>query len=73
MAKDNHIVQPRQAKSFHSHSLTNSCIILIGVLRKDCKSLEVFNNYADVAPRDMISSHGRDELLVGLCDLSGLF
>lgn len=39
-----HTVQPRQAKSFHSCSLTNSCIISTGELRKDCKSLEVFEN-----------------------------
>ena len=35
-------------------------------------SLEVFKNHGDVAPRDMVSRHGEDELVVGRDDLSGL-
>ena len=33
----------------------------------------VFSNHGDVALRDMVSGHGRDELMAGLDDLSGLF
>ena len=36
-------------------------------------SLEVFKNRVDVALRDVVSGHGRDGLMVGLNDLSGLF
>ena len=36
-------------------------------------SLEVFKNHIDVAPRDMVSGHGSDGLVVGLDDLSSLF
>jgi len=34
-------------------------------------SLEVLKNHVDVAPRDMVSRHGRDA--IGLDDLRGLF
>ena len=34
-------------------------------------SLEVLKNHVDVAPRDMVSRHGRDG--IGLDDLRGLF
>jgi len=36
-------------------------------------SLEVFKKRADVAPRDMVSGHGGDGLIVGLDDLRDLF
>jgi len=36
-------------------------------------SLEVFKNHIDVAPRDTVSGHGGDGLVVGLDDLSSLF
>ena len=36
-------------------------------------SLEVFKNPGGVAPRNMVSGHGGDGLMVGLDDLSGLF
>ena len=34
---------------------------------------EVLKNCMDVALRDMVGGHGRDGLMVGLDDLSGLF
>jgi len=37
------------------------------------QSLEMFRNCMDVALRDMVGGHGRDGLMVGLDDLSGLF
>ena len=36
-------------------------------------SLEVLKSRVDVALRDVVSGHGRDGLMVGLNDLSGLF
>jgi len=33
----------------------------------------VFKNHGDVALRDVVSGHGRDGLMVGLDDLSGVF
>jgi len=35
--------------------------------------MEVFRNYGDVALRDMVSGHGRAELVIELDDLGGLF
>jgi len=35
-------------------------------------SLEVFQNRVNVAPRDMVSGHGGNGLVVGLDDLRGL-
>lgn len=35
-------------------------------------SLEVFKKHADEAPRDVVSGHGGDGVMVGLSDLKGL-
>jgi len=36
-------------------------------------SLEVFKSRGEGALRNLVSGHGGDELIVKLCDLSGLF
>ena len=45
------------------------------LLRKVVQSLplQMFKKHTDVALRDVVSGHGRDGLMVGLGDLSGLF
>ena len=35
-------------------------------------SLEVFQNYGDVALKDTVSGHGGDRLMIGLDDLRSL-
>jgi len=57
--------------NFFSERLVRQWHRLPGEVMKSL-SLEVFQNRVNVAPRDMVSGHGGNGLVVGLDDLRGL-